>query len=61
MFWSSWGGFGGIRRETVVHDRGDRVMEDAKSNSVGDGTRPVPRFILHYSVTCSPAATRRAA
>jgi hypothetical protein len=21
VFWSSWGGFGGYRRETVVHDR----------------------------------------
>jgi hypothetical protein len=28
MFWSSWGGFGGFRRETVVHDRGDRVIEE---------------------------------
>ena len=28
MFWSSWGGFGGFRRETVVHDRGDRVVEE---------------------------------
>ena len=28
MFWSSWGGFGGTRRETVVHDRGDRVVEE---------------------------------
>ncbi len=25
-FWSSWGGFGGYHRETVVHDR-DRVVE----------------------------------
>ena len=28
MFWSSWGGFGGTRRETVVHDGGDRVVEE---------------------------------
>ena len=28
MFWSSWGGFGGFRRDTVVHDRGDRVIEE---------------------------------
>ncbi len=28
MFWSSWGGFGGSRRETVVHDHGDRVVEE---------------------------------
>ena len=28
MFWSSWGGFGGYRRETVVRDRGDRVIEE---------------------------------
>lgn len=28
MFWSSWGGVGGFRRETVVHDRGDRVIEE---------------------------------
>jgi len=28
VFWSSWGGFGGFRRETVVHDRGDRVVEE---------------------------------
>jgi hypothetical protein len=28
VFWSSWGGFGGFRRETVVHDRGDRVIEE---------------------------------
>lgn len=21
IFWSSWGGFGGTRRESVVHDR----------------------------------------
>jgi hypothetical protein len=28
MFWSSWGGFGGFRRETVVHDRGDRIVEE---------------------------------
>jgi hypothetical protein len=28
MFWSSWGGFGGYRRDTVVHDRGDRVIEE---------------------------------
>ena len=28
MFWSSWGGFGGWRRETVVHDGPDeRVVE----------------------------------
>jgi uncharacterized protein DUF6458 len=28
MFWSSWGGFGGSRRETtVVHDGPDRVVE----------------------------------
>ena len=27
MFWSSWGGFGGYRRETVVRDGGDRVVE----------------------------------
>ena len=26
IFWSSWGGFGGYRRETVVHE-GDRVVE----------------------------------
>ena len=28
IFWSSWGGFGSVRRETVVHDRGDRVVEE---------------------------------
>jgi hypothetical protein len=28
VFWSSWGGFGGFRRETIVHDRGDRVVEE---------------------------------
>ena len=28
VFWSSWGGFGGFRRDTVVHDRGDRVIEE---------------------------------
>jgi hypothetical protein len=28
VFWSSWGGFGGYRRETVVRDRGDRVVEE---------------------------------
>ncbi len=27
MFWSSWGGFGGYRRETVVRDGPDRVVE----------------------------------
>jgi hypothetical protein len=28
MFWSSWGGFGGTRRETVVHDGPtERVIE----------------------------------
>jgi Domain of unknown function (DUF6458) len=27
MFWSSWGGFGGSRRETVVHEGPDRVVE----------------------------------
>ena len=27
IFWSSWGGFGGYRRETVVHEGGDRVVE----------------------------------
>ena len=27
MFWSSWGGFGAWRRETVVHDGPDRVVE----------------------------------
>ena len=27
MFWSSWGGFGGYRRETVVRDGGERVIE----------------------------------
>jgi hypothetical protein len=27
MFWSSWGGVGGWRRETVVHDGPDRVVE----------------------------------
>lgn len=28
MFWSSWGGFGGTRRETVVHDAPvERVVE----------------------------------
>jgi hypothetical protein len=28
MFWSSWGGFGGWRRETVVHDGPtERVIE----------------------------------
>jgi hypothetical protein len=28
MFWSSWGGFGGWRRETVVHDAPrERVIE----------------------------------
>jgi len=26
IFWSSWGGFGGYHRETVVRDR-DRVVE----------------------------------
>ncbi|HEU0304221.1 MAG TPA: hypothetical protein VFR32_06545 [Gaiellaceae bacterium] len=26
MFWSSWGGFGGYRRETVVRD-GERIIE----------------------------------
>jgi hypothetical protein len=26
VFWSSWGGFGGYHRETVVRDR-DRVVE----------------------------------
>lgn len=26
IFWSSWGGFGTYRRDTVVHDR-DRVVE----------------------------------
>ena len=26
IFWSSWGGFGGYRRDTVVHDA-DRVVE----------------------------------
>jgi hypothetical protein len=25
-FWSSWGGFGGVHRETVIRDR-DRVVE----------------------------------
>ena len=25
-FWSSWGGFGGYHRETIVHDH-DRVVE----------------------------------
>jgi hypothetical protein len=28
MFWSSWGGLGGFRRETVVRDSGDRVIEE---------------------------------
>jgi hypothetical protein len=28
MFWSSWGGFGGSRRETVIRDGGDRVIEE---------------------------------
>ena len=28
MFWSSWGGFGGTRRETIVHDGPtERVIE----------------------------------
>ena len=28
MFWSSWGGFGGTRRETIVHDGpSERVIE----------------------------------
>jgi hypothetical protein len=28
MFWSSWGGFGGYRRETVVRDAPtERVVE----------------------------------
>lgn len=28
MFWSSWGGFGGFRRDTVVHDGPtERVIE----------------------------------
>jgi Domain of unknown function (DUF6458) len=27
MFWSSWGGFGSYRRETVVRDGGERVVE----------------------------------
>jgi hypothetical protein len=28
MFWSSWGGFGGTRRETVVHDGpSERIIE----------------------------------
>ena len=28
MFWSSWGGFGSVRRETVVHDSPtERVIE----------------------------------
>lgn len=28
MFWSSWGGFGGSRRETIVHDGpSERVIE----------------------------------
>ena len=28
MFWSSWGGFGGTRRETVVHDGPtERIIE----------------------------------
>jgi hypothetical protein len=26
VFWSSWGGFGEVRRETVVRD-GDRIVE----------------------------------
>jgi Domain of unknown function (DUF6458) len=27
VFWSSWGGFGGYHRETVVRDGGERIIE----------------------------------
>jgi uncharacterized YccA/Bax inhibitor family protein len=27
IFWSTWGGLGGYRRETVVHEGGDRIAE----------------------------------
>ena len=44
MFWSSWGGFGGYRRETVVHD--GRQTESSSAERSGRGRQPRPRHFL---------------